>query len=77
MGTVLAWEEKDMARALILVLFIYLNQRFGSGYDCALEMPPTLWSPYCGAVETNMTSTHEDAGLIPGLAQWLKDPALP
>ena len=35
-----------------------------------------FWSSRRGSVETNLTRSHEVAGSIPHLDQWVKDPAL-
>ena len=36
-----------------------------------------FWSSCCGSEVMNPTSIHEVVGSIPGLVQWVKDPALP
>ena len=36
-----------------------------------------IGSSRCGSVVMSPTSTHEGVGLIPGIAQCVKDPVLP
>ena len=40
-----------------------------------MKSPPE-WSSRCGSAIMNGTRVREDVGSIPGLAQWVKDPAL-
>ena len=49
------------------------NRIFGDG-DTEVRLGGE--SSHRGLVVTNLTSAHEDSGSIPGLLQWVRDPAL-
>ena len=56
-----------------LVAFLYFNnEKLEKKYKNS-----TFWSSPSGSVEMNPTTNREVAGLIPGLTQQVKDPALP
>ena len=46
-------------------------------YELFLFKTAYMRSSHCGMVEMNPTNIDEDAGSIPGLAQWVGDPVLP
>ena len=49
----------------------------GWGWELAYGLKPSCGSSHYGSAVRNRTGVHEDAGWIPGPAQWVKDAVLP
>ena len=66
----LRWQKRILAKSL-LVCSSFLLLPLGSTFSVHNEGIPIMAQKV-----KNPTSIHEDVGLVPGLSQWVKNPAL-